>query len=101
MIRRAEDRELFRDAVHSCGLRAEVEDRHRLGPARRDSLRRSFGPRSRSAVTAAASRNEDELRRQVETGLRESPVDQVLVEESIRGWDEFELEVMRDRRTTS
>ena len=35
---------------------------------------------------------------QVETGLRESPIGQVLVEESVRGWDEFELEVMRDKR---
>ena len=35
--------------------------------------------------------------RQVERGLHESPIGQVLVEESVRGWDEFELEVMRDR----
>jgi carbamoyl-phosphate synthase large subunit len=34
----------------------------------------------------------------LELGLRESPVSQVLVEESLLGWDEFELEVMRDRR---
>ena len=39
-----------------------------------------------------------ELRAQVELGLRESPIGQVLVEESVRGWDEFELEVIRDRR---
>ena len=34
---------------------------------------------------------------QVERGLWESPIGQVLVEESVRGWDEFELELMRDR----
>src|SRR5207247_3284719 len=39
-----------------------------------------------------------ELDRMVELGLAESPVSQVLVEESLIGWDEFELEVMRDRR---
>ncbi|MDQ3824000.1 MAG: carbamoyl-phosphate synthase large subunit, partial [Actinomycetota bacterium] len=39
-----------------------------------------------------------ELRAQVERGLAESPIGQVLVEESVRGWDEFELEVVRDRR---
>ena len=39
-----------------------------------------------------------ELRAQVELGLRESPIGQVLVEESVKGWDEFELEVIRDRR---
>ena len=37
-----------------------------------------------------------ELRTIVERGLRESPITQVLVEESVRGWDEFELEVIRD-----
>ena len=40
---------------------------------------------------------EEELRAQIERGLRESPIGQVLVEESVRGWDEFELEVVRDR----
>jgi carbamoyl-phosphate synthase large subunit len=40
---------------------------------------------------------EEALRRQVEVGLRASPIGQVLVEESVRGWDEFELELMRDR----
>ena len=39
----------------------------------------------------------ESLYRQVERGLAESPIGQVLVEESVRGWDEFELEVMRDR----
>ncbi len=38
-----------------------------------------------------------ELQAHVERGLRESPIGQVLVEESVRGWDEFELEVVRDR----
>ena len=40
----------------------------------------------------------DELVRQVERGLDESPIGQVLVEESVRGWDEFELEVVRDAK---
>ena len=39
----------------------------------------------------------EQLQRQVERGLAESPIGQVLVEESVRGWDEFELEVVRDR----
>ena len=40
----------------------------------------------------------EQLRRQVEIGIAESPIGQVLVEESVRGWDEFELEVVRDRK---
>ena len=60
---------------------------------------RSSGPPSRSAATAAASpRPRRSCARQVERGLRESPIGQVLVEESVRGWDEFELEVIRDRQ---
>ena len=39
---------------------------------------------------------EEQLLAQVERGLSESPINQVLVEESVRGWDEFELEVVRD-----
>ena len=39
----------------------------------------------------------DELRYHVERGVAESPIGQVLLEESLLGWDEFELEVIRDR----
>src|SRR5207245_3229829 len=38
-----------------------------------------------------------ELRRRVAAGLTASPVHEVLVEESVLGWKEYELEVMRDR----
>ncbi|HWB65305.1 MAG TPA: carbamoyl-phosphate synthase large subunit [Mycobacteriales bacterium] len=41
--------------------------------------------------------DESELRRMVAAGLHASPVSEVLVEESVLGWKEFELEVMRDR----
>ena len=42
------------------------------------------------------ARNEAELRSVVEAGLAASPVGEILVEESLLGWKEFELEVMRD-----
>jgi carbamoyl-phosphate synthase large subunit len=42
--------------------------------------------------------DEPELRRMVAAGLAASPVHEVLVEESVLGWKEFELEVMRDTR---
>ncbi|MGI8605533.1 MAG: carbamoyl-phosphate synthase large subunit, partial [Gaiellaceae bacterium] len=44
------------------------------------------------------ARDPEELECLLERALAESPVNQVLVEESLVGWDEFELEVMRDRR---
>ncbi len=41
--------------------------------------------------------NEDELRKVAGNGLLQSPVNQVLVEQSIAGWKEYELEVVRDK----
>ena len=100
VIRRAEDRQLFRDAVQSCGLEVPESPHRRVArrPRRRAGPRCRPARRSRSAGTGAASRTTSSaLHRQVERGLAESPIGQVLVEESIRGWDEFELEVIRDR----
>jgi carbamoyl-phosphate synthase large subunit len=97
-IRRAEDRELFRDAVRSVGLRVPES----LIVTSLDDLEGVVVPAVvRPAFTLGGhgggfASTADELRRQVEIGLRESPIGQVLVEESVRGWDEFELEVMRD-----
>jgi carbamoyl-phosphate synthase large subunit len=99
VIRRAEDRQLFRDAVQSVGLQVpssrivtSLDDLDGLAaPA---VVRPAFtlgGHGGGFAETLV------DLRRQVEIGLRESPISQVLVEESVRGWDEFELEVIRDR----
>jgi carbamoyl-phosphate synthase large subunit len=99
VIARAEDRELFRDAVQSVGLRV---------PSSRivtgiDQLAGLHTPAVvRPAFTLGGHgggfvEGSEQLRRQVEIGLAESPIHQVLVEESVRGWDEFELEVVRDR----
>jgi carbamoyl-phosphate synthase large subunit len=99
VIRRAEDREEFRDAVRSCGLQVpasrivtsldELDDV--LLPA---VVRPAFTLGGHGGGFADDLRG---LRLQVERGLAESPIRQVLVEESVRGWDEFELEVIRDR----
>ncbi len=100
VIRRAEDRLLFRDAVQSCGLAV---------PSSRvvtsiDEIEGIPVPAVvRPAFTLGGhgggfAETPEALRRQVERGLAESPITQVLVEESVRGWDEFELEVIRDRK---
>ena len=99
VIRRAEDREEFREAVRSCGLEVPasriVTSLDELeGVALPAVVRPAFtlgGHGGGFAIGQAA------LYRQVERGLAESPIGQVLVEESVRGWDEFELEVIRDR----
>jgi len=100
VIARAEDRELFRDAVQSVGLRVPrskiVTDVRQLrGVAVPAVVRPAFTLGGHGGGFATS---QDELHRQVELGLAESPISQVLVEESVRGWDEFELEVVRDRK---
>jgi carbamoyl-phosphate synthase large subunit len=98
-IKRAEDRELFRAAVQSVGLQVpgskivhSVEDL--AGVALPAVVRPAFtlGGHGGGFVTTR-----EELEQQVVKGLAESPITQVLVEESVRGWDEFELEVVRDK----
>ena len=97
-IRRAEDRELFRDAVRSVGLRVPesriVTSLDELDDVALPAVVRPAFTLGGHGGGFASTRAE--LRQRVEAGLRESPIGQVLVEESVRGWDEFELEVMRD-----
>ncbi len=64
---------------------------------RTSATRSSSARRSRWAASAPASRTRrDELRRIVGDGLHQSPTSEVLLEESILGWKEYELELMRD-----
>jgi carbamoyl-phosphate synthase large subunit len=99
VIRRAEDREAFREAVRSCGLRVPAST---IVTAIEEVDGLTLPAVVRPAFTLGGhgggfADNQSELYRQVERGLAESPIAQVLVEESVRGWDEFELEVIRDR----
>jgi carbamoyl-phosphate synthase large subunit len=99
VIRRAEDREEFREAVRSCGLEVPssrivtslVELEGAPVPA---VVRPAF---TLGGHGGGFAEDRATLEHQVERGLWESPIGQVLVEESVRGWDEFELEVIRDR----
>jgi carbamoyl-phosphate synthase large subunit len=104
-IRRAEDREEFRRTMSEAGLRipwsltvgslAEVDAAladGRIGlPA---IVRPAF---TLGGQGGGVGESETELRQVVSEGLAASPINQVLVEESVIGWGEFELEVMRDR----
>src|SRR5215468_8752106 len=98
-IERAEDRLKFKEAVESCGLKVPAS----AIVTSLDELDGLMVPAVvRPAFTLGGhgggfAYTKDELHRQVERGLAESPIGQVLVEESVRGWDEFELEVVRDR----
>src|SRR5688500_16658197 len=100
-ICRAEDRGLFRETMEAVGLRVPES----VVVTSPDQLPAdlSFPLILRPAFTLGGhgggiARTHEDLARLLERGLGESPVGQVLVEESLIGWDEFELEVMRDHR---
>jgi carbamoyl-phosphate synthase large subunit len=103
VIRKAEDRELFRRAMLSIGLdlpRSRVVRSVAEGEAARDEiglpivLRPSF---TLGGTGGGIAWNREEFDDILRRGLDLSPTHEVLVEESIFGWKEFELEVMRDR----
>ncbi|MGN6373008.1 MAG: carbamoyl-phosphate synthase large subunit [Solirubrobacteraceae bacterium] len=99
----AEDRELFRTAMEHAGLRmpasAIVTD---LDAARRALPELGLPCIVRPAFTLGGrgggiARDEQEFERIVTRGLDASPIGQVLLDQSVLGWGEFELEVMRDK----
>ncbi len=98
-INRAEDRELFRTAVQSVGLQVPVSTIvHAVDELERVALPAVVRPAfTLGGHGGGFAYTREELVAQVVKGLRESPIGQVLVEESVRGWDEFELEVVRDK----
>ena len=102
-IERAEDREIFRDTMQQAGLRVPRSTiAHTIDDARNAISQVGLPFIVRPAFTLGGKgggvvRTEDELARIVGRGLKASPISQVLIEESVLGWGEFELEVMRDR----
>ena len=103
-IARAEDRDLFRQTMESAGLKmprsaiaTTVAEADR-GAAARSACRRSCGPAfTLGGRGGGIARDEDEYREIVRRGIDASPIGQVLLDQSVLGWGEFELEVMRDR----
>jgi carbamoyl-phosphate synthase large subunit len=102
-IRAGEDRRRFKEIV--TGLGAEVPDSricHTLAECEQAAAELGYPLVVRPSFTLGGSgsgiaRDADDLRRIAGTGLDTSPVTEVLLEESILGWKEFELELMRDR----
>ena len=103
-IRKAEDRKLFRQAmdklgigVPRSGIARSVEDARAL--VEELGLPLVIRPSYTLGGTGGGiARSEEELESVVGYALAASPVNEVLVEESVLGWKEFELEVMRDTR---
>src|SRR5436305_524115 len=101
-IDRAEDRERFRETMTEAGLRVPRSVIAHSAEEAEAAVRQLGLPFIvRPAFTLGGSgggvvRSEAELSRVVGRGLAASPINQVLLEESVLGWGEFELEVMRD-----
>ena len=104
-IRRAEDRSLFAATMASVGLRVPTSV---IATSMQDA-RAALATGAlhlpivvRPAFTLGGhgggfADTPEEFEAAVERGLRESPISQILLEESVAGWGEFELEVIRDR----
>ncbi|MGI8722581.1 MAG: carbamoyl-phosphate synthase large subunit [Geodermatophilaceae bacterium] len=103
-IQRGEDRQVFKDIVASIG--AETPDSRVCASMEEISstaaelgfpvvVRPSY---TMGGAGSGIARDEVELRRMATAGLEASPVHQVLIEQSVLGWKEFELELMRDRK---
>jgi carbamoyl-phosphate synthase large subunit len=104
-IHRAEDRELFRQTMTDAGLRTplsliinslgEAEEALSSGAMKLPAIiRPAF---TMGGQGGGAAHTDTELRQIVSEGLAASPINQVLLEESVLGWGEFELELMRDK----
>ncbi|MCC6006622.1 MAG: carbamoyl phosphate synthase large subunit, partial [Rhodobacteraceae bacterium] len=115
-IEMAEDRRLFREAMDRIGLenpRAAIITAPLRADGRRDlatGLAEALGVLEEVGLPAiirpaytlggtggGVAYNRDDYERIVRTGLDASPVGQVLIDESLLGWKEFEMEVVRDR----
>ena len=101
-IRMAEDRELFRVAMAEIGLECpKAEVVRTFEQALLTQAKVGFPTVIRPSFTLGGSGggiayNREEFEEIVKRGLELSPVGEVLVEESVLGWKEFEMEVVRD-----
>jgi carbamoyl-phosphate synthase large subunit len=103
-IKKAEDRDLFRQAMVRIGLEVPESGYARSAEEAEAIIERvGFPAIIRPSFTlggtgGSIAYNREELQEHVQWGLTTSPVRQVLIEASVIGWKEFELEVMRDRK---
>jgi len=103
-IEMAEDRELFKQAMARIGLSCPRSRMvHSVAEARACVDDTGFPAILRPSFTMGGSGggiayNRAELDRMVQFGLDQSPVHSILIEESVLGWKEYELEVVRDAK---
>src|SRR3984885_11129608 len=103
-IKKGEDRQLFKDAMEKIGLDMPISGvAHTIDEARQGANKIGTFPLIiRPAFTMGGTGggigyNREEFEEICKRGLDLSPVSEVLIEESLLGWKEYEMEVMRDR----
>src|SRR5450755_927016 len=102
-IARAEDRSLFKAAMEKVGLECpKSKAAHSVEEAREIVKETGFPAILRPSFTLGGSgggiaMDASELDAKVEWALAQSPTHEVLIEESVLGWKEYELEVIRDK----
>ena len=102
-IKKAEDRDLFRKAMKKIGLRIPTSGiATDMDKARDIADKIGFPIIIRPAFTlggtgGGVAYNPEELEKLAKSGIDASLISQVMLEESVLGWKEYELEVMRDR----
>ena len=102
VIKKAEDRELFRDAMKQIGLKVPASGiAHTLEEVKSIAGEIGFPIIVRPSFTlggtgGGVAYNREELLELSQGGLDASPIHTVMLEQSVLGWKEFELEVMRD-----
>ncbi|AQT69347.1 Carbamoyl-phosphate synthase large chain [Anaerohalosphaera lusitana] len=103
-IKRAEERDRFKKIIEDIGLEVPKSGYvHSWAEAKKIVEETGFPAIIRPSYTLGGmggnvAYNMEEYEEYINWGLGLSPINQVLVEESVVGWKEFELEVMRDRK---
>ncbi|MEN6475972.1 MAG: carbamoyl-phosphate synthase large subunit [Syntrophaceae bacterium] len=103
VIHKAEDRERFRHAMETIGLRVprsgfarSMDEAYQVsaGIGFPVIIRPSF---TLGGIGGGVAYNPEDLERQAKAGLDASMITEIMIEESVIGWKEYELEVMRDK----
>ena len=102
-IKKGEDRQAFKEAMQKIGMDLPISFyAYNMDEALKAAEKIGFPLIIRASFTLAGggsgvAYNIDEFREIAQSGLEQSPITEILIEESLLGWKEYEMEVIRDR----
>lgn len=103
-IKKGEDRQLFKEAMQKIGMDLPISRyAYNIEEALEAAKEIGFPIIIRASFTLAGggsgvAYNIDEFKTLAQNGLDESPITEILIEESLLGWKEYEMEVIRDNK---